>query len=93
MRKKTAPYVKLPLWWAEEAATATKTTKALVWIWLVHLSFRTHRTTFPVPNGKLQKLGVSPDVKARTLRELEAAGLITMVRQHGKTPVVSFVVL
>jgi Bacterial regulatory proteins, gntR family len=93
MRNKPVPYVKVPMWFAEEAAKATKTTKALVWIWLLHLHFKTHRTTFPVPNGKLQKLGVSRHTKRRALRELEAAGLITIVRQHGKTPIVSLMVL
>jgi hypothetical protein len=93
MRNKTAPYVKVPMWFAEEAAKATKTTKALIWIWLLHLHFKTHRTTFPMPNGNLQKLGVSRHTKRRALRELEAAGLISIVRQHGKTPIVSFVVL
>jgi hypothetical protein len=91
MRNKTVPYVKVPMWFAEEAAKATKTTKALIWIWLLHLHFKTHRTTFPVPNGKLQKIGVSRHAKRRALRELEAAGLITIERRHGKAPIVSVV--
>jgi hypothetical protein len=93
MRNKTAPYVKVPMWFAVEAAKATKTTKALVWVWLVYLGFKTHRTTFPVPNSKLQKLGVNRYTKRRALCELERAGLITVERRHGKTPVISLVTL
>ena len=92
-RRKRDQFVKVPLWWAGQAAQATGTPKAFVWIWLLHLHFKTHRTTFPMPNGNLQKLGVSRHTKRRALRELEAAGLITIVRQHGKTPIVSLMVL
>ena len=36
--------------------------------------------TFPLPNGRLAKLGVSREIKRRALRELERARLITIER-------------
>ena len=86
-------FVKVPLWWAEAAAKATNTPKALVWVRLLHLSWKAKSLTFPVPNGKLEKAGVPRYVKYRALRELEVAGLITVERRHGKTAVVTIVVL
>jgi hypothetical protein len=51
------------------------------------------RTTFPLPNGYLKKHGVSREVKRRVLLELETAGLITIERRTGKTPLVTLVVI
>ena len=86
-------FVKVPLWWATEAAKATKTPKALVWIYLLHAAWKAKSLTFPLPNGKLKKAGVTRFLKHRVLRELEAAGLITVERRHGKTVIVTVVVL
>jgi hypothetical protein len=86
-------FVKVPLWWATEAAKATKTPKALVWIHLLHAAWKAKSLTFPLPNGKLKKAGATRFVKHRVLRELEAAGLITVERRHGKTVIVTVVVL
>jgi hypothetical protein len=49
--------------------------------------------TFPVPNGRLGKRGVDRRVKRKALAGLEAAGLITVERRRGKTPIVTLVVL
>ena len=87
------PFVKVPLWWAAAAAKATKTPKALVWIRLLHLAWKAKSQTFPLPNKKLGRDGVSREVKRRALRELEAARLITVDRRPGKTPIVTIVVL
>jgi hypothetical protein len=92
-RQKEPPFVKVPLWWAAAAVKATKTPKALVWIRLLHLSWKAKSLTFPLPNGKLESDGVSRFAKYRALRELEAAGLIVVERRHGKTMVVSIVCL
>jgi hypothetical protein len=89
----TKPFVKVPLWWAAEAAKATKTPKALVCIRLLHMAWKANSHTFPLPNGKLEAEGVSRFAKYRALRELEAAGLITVERRHGKAPLVSLVCL
>ena len=40
-RKKAAPSVMLSLSWAAEAAIATKSRKAMVWVWLVYRAWQT----------------------------------------------------
>jgi len=91
--KPKEPFVKVPLWWAAEAAKATKTPKALVWLRLLHMAWKANSPTFPLPNGKLESEGVSRFAKYRALRELEAAGLVVVERRHGKSPLVSIVCL
>jgi len=81
-------FVKVPLWWAEQASQATRTPKAMVWIWLLHLSWAAHSKTFRLPNNRLRARGVSRGVKLRALRELEKAGLIQVKREKGKSPTV-----
>jgi hypothetical protein len=92
-RKRAEPFVKVPLWWAEAAAKATRTPKALVWVELLHVSWKTKKLTFPLPCGKLEKKGVSRETRRRALRELEAAGLIKVAWRHGKTPAVTILIL
>ena len=82
-------FVKVPLWWAEHAAQATRTPKAMVWVWLLHLSWAGHSKTFRVPNERLQTRGVGRNVKLRALRQLEKAGLIQVTRESGKSPIVT----
>ena len=91
--KSKDPFVKVPLWWITEATKATRTPKALVCIELLHKAWKTRSQTFSLPNGRLRKLGISREIKRRTLRELEAAGLITVERRHGKNPLVTMVLL
>jgi hypothetical protein len=86
-------YVKVPLWWIEEAAQAMGSPRTLVAIWLLHLQWKARSMTFPVPNGRLGKRGVDKQVKRRVLADLEAGGLITVARSHGKTPIVTLVCL
>jgi hypothetical protein len=82
-------FVKVPLWWAEQAAQATRTPKAMVWVWLLHLSWAEHSNTFRLPSQRLRLRGVSRDVKLRALQDLERAGLIRVSREMGKSPVVT----
>jgi hypothetical protein len=86
-------FVKVPLWWAEQAARATRTPKAMVCIWLLYLSWTNHSCTFRLPNERLRVRGASRFTKARVLRELEAAGLIRVTRARGKSPVVTLLFL
>jgi DNA-binding HxlR family transcriptional regulator len=79
----------VPLWWAEQAAQATRTPQAMVWIWLLHLAWAARSKTFRVPNERLRIRGVSPDTKNRALRNLEKAGLIRVTREAGKSPTVT----
>jgi hypothetical protein len=81
-------FVKVPLWWAEQASQATRTPKAMVWIWLLHLSWAAHSNTFRLPNERLRVRGVSRGVKTRALQELEKAGLVRVTREKGKSPTV-----
>jgi hypothetical protein len=90
----TKRFVQVPLWWAEAAAKATTGgAPALMLIYLLHASWKARSTTFPLPNGYLKQHGVSRDVKRRILRELEAAGLITIERRVRKSPLVTLVVI
>jgi DNA-binding GntR family transcriptional regulator len=52
-----------------------------------------HSMTFPLPNGRLAKLGVSREIKRRALRELERARLITIERPPRKTPIITLILL
>jgi hypothetical protein len=83
-------FVKVPLWWAAEAAKATRSPTTLVLIELLHRSWKAKS---PLPNGRLTKNGVSRKVKWRVLRDLEVAELITVKGRHGKTPLVTLTVL
>jgi hypothetical protein len=85
-KKKAEPFVKVPLWWATAAAKATRTTKAPVWMRLLHLAWKGQQRTFCLPNGWLAEQGVSRFTKNRALKELEAAGLITIERRRRKSP-------
>ena len=91
--KSADKFVKVPLWWAEHAARATRTPKAMVWIWLLHLAWAARSNTFTLPNQRLHARGVSRGVKRRALRELEEAGLIQVTRRTRKCPVVTLIVL
>ena len=89
-RKQDAePFVKVPLWWIEAAAKATKSSTTVVLIELLRLRWKTGSSTFPLPNARLQRLGVSRKVKQRILRELELARLIIVERPARKSPVVT----
>ena len=91
--KKRDAFVQVPLWWAEQAAAATRTPKAMMWIWLLHLSWKAHSTTFKLPNRRLSLYGVSHDTKTRALRDLEKAGLIQVTGKRGKTLTVTLLYL
>jgi hypothetical protein len=90
-RKSAEPFVKMPLRWAETAAKACKSPTVVVLVELLHIRWKTQRTTFPLPNGRLQKLGVSRGAKRRILRALERARLISVERPTRKTPIVTLV--
>lgn len=86
-------FAMVPLWWIEQAARATENPRAFVLIWLLHLSWKARSMTFPVPNAGIVKRGGSRWAKYGVLDDLEAAGLITVERRPGKTPIVTLVCL
>jgi hypothetical protein len=88
-KKRAEPFVKLELWWAEAVAKATADPGVLVWVELLRMRWTTKRTTFPLPNGKLKKLGVSRDVKRRVLADLVRAQLISIEQHPRKAPIVT----
>ncbi|SRR6266498_3154549 len=91
------PFVKVPLWFAVEAAKATRTSGALVWIWLLYQGWRDRksvgRDAVRMANAKLKSWGVSRNVKQRVLRDLERAGLIEIERRPRKSPNVTLKLL
>ena len=60
---------------------------------LLRLRWKTQSMTFPLPNGRLTKLGVSRKVKWRALHDLEREGLISVERRRRKTPIVTMILL
>jgi hypothetical protein len=92
-RKKAEPFVKVPMWWIEAASKATRSPATLVMIKLLRASWKARRSTFPLPNARLARRGVSRKVKHRVLRDLERAGLIVVDRPARKTPLISLVLL
>jgi hypothetical protein len=93
MAKRKDSFVKVPLWWIEQATRATKSPQAFVCVWLLHQAWKARSMTFPLPNVRLTKQGVDRRAKRRALANLEAAGLITVEREDGKTPVVTLLCL
>ena len=93
-RKKTVePFVKVPLWWITAATKATNNRKALVCIELLYASWKAKSLTFPLPNARLQKRGITRETKRRALRDLERGGLIIVERPSRKTPIVTLILL
>jgi hypothetical protein len=92
-RKKVEPFVKVPMWWMAAAAKATNNLKALVAVELLHAAWKAKSMTFPLPNGRLEKLGIHRETKRRAIRDLERAGLIMVERPTRKTAVITLVLL
>lgn len=91
-RRKAEPFVKVPLWWIAQATKATNTGRALVCVELLYAAWKTKRSTFPLPNSRLAKLGITRETKRRVLRDLERAGLVAVERPSRKTPIITLVV-
>jgi hypothetical protein len=83
--------VLVPWWWVERAAQLAHSPTTLVLMELLHVAWRVKNSTFPLPNARLKKLGVTRNVKWRTLRDLEDGGLITVEHRARKTPIVTLV--
>src|SRR5262245_28970445 len=87
-RRKTERFVKTPLWWIEAAAEAARSPATLVLIELLYQSWQ-KGATFPLPSERLERVGVSREIKRRVLRDLERGGLILVSRAARKAPVVT----
>jgi hypothetical protein len=90
-RKET--FVKVPLWWFEQATRATRSPQAFVAVWLLHRFWKAKSPTFPVSNSQLGERGADRQIKRRALANLEKAGLITIERHNGRAPRITLVML
>jgi DNA-binding HxlR family transcriptional regulator len=92
--EKKDQFVVLPLWFATAVSKATKSPAALLVVaYMLHASWKTRSLTFTMPNGWLEERGVSRKAKSQVLRDLEAAGLVTVERRDRKSPRVTILVL
>jgi hypothetical protein len=91
--RKGQQFVKLPLQWAADAAKATGTRGAMVWILLLHMAWKTKSTTFPLSNAILARYGVSREMKRRVLEKLEAFGQIKIERRWKRNPIVTLLTI
>ncbi len=74
----------IPLVYLQRAAVLRG--KALaVYICITHQCDLTGRSTVTLPKSLLAEFGVSRDAKARALRELERAGLVSVEREPGRS--------
>jgi hypothetical protein len=82
-------FVKVPLQNAEAVAKIVRSSKQfLVWVLLLHLTWRDKAPTVSLPNGILQRHGVHRHTKRLALAKLERAGIITVTRKPGRAPVI-----
>jgi len=93
VKRKIEPLVKVPLWWIAAAAKAARSPATVVCVELLHAAWKAKSLSFSLPNGRLEKLGVSRDVKRRVLRDLELGGLIRVERLPRRTPVVTLLLV
>jgi hypothetical protein len=91
--RKQQQFVKLPLQWAADAAKATGTRSAMVWILLLHMAWKTKSTTFTLSNIMLAQYGVSREMKRRVLEKLEASGRIKIERRRKRNPIVTLLTI
>lgn|SRR5262249_28647720 len=90
---KAERFVKVPLWWIAAASNAARSPATIVLTELLYASWKAKNPTFPLPNGRLAKLGVSRDVKRRVLHDLELGNLIRVERRGRATPIVTMLTL
>jgi hypothetical protein len=85
-RRRSEPFVQVPVRWAGLMTRAAKSPKAFVGLWLLHLAWKAKSHTVMLPNAKLEAYGVSRLAKYRALRDFEQAGLIRVDWRKRKTP-------
>jgi hypothetical protein len=92
-RKEAETFVKVPLWWIDQAAKLTRSPTTLVLIELLHAKFRARSSTFTLSNARLRKLGVNRDTKSRILRDLASGKgkMITLEQKPGRAPQITLI--
>ena len=88
-RRQRTHFVMVPLEWAARVSMAAGESTTFVAIWVLYRAWKTKSNTVVLSSGQFEALGIDRWVKRRALRKLEAAGLITVKRQHGRAPVVT----
>jgi hypothetical protein len=58
---------------------------------LLYAAWKAKSPIFPLPNGRLSKLGVSRKIKYRMLHALERRPVILVERRVGKTPMITLI--
>ena len=86
---KKALYAKVDLESAAKACKAMNCLKAMVYLWLACKARSKGYCSVKATNIAVAKYGVSRDMKRRALAELEAAGVISIVRSKHGSPVVT----
>jgi hypothetical protein len=89
-RQAGTTFIKLPYERALAAAGRLGNAPMAVLIEIGYLAFKAHGKLVPLANKALRAAGVTRWAKLRALRQLEAAGFVTVVwRAGGKSPLVS----
>jgi len=70
-----------------KAAKATGGQRMLVWMLILHRSWKEQTPTVVVTNDMVHKYGISPKVKVLALHQLEKAGLVVVEWQTRKNPI------
>jgi hypothetical protein len=86
--KRTDTFAMIPLWWAKLVHEGCAHVDFLVCIDLIYRAWRAKGEPFVMPNIA----GVDHNIKNRTLRALERAGLITVQWRERKSPVITLTV-
>jgi hypothetical protein len=90
-RKKAESFARVPLWWAAEAAKVIKAPELLVCADLLYRAWKAKGQSFTMPNGWLEKKGVSRKAKCRVLRNLATGGLLVVEWRSRKSPHITLV--
>jgi hypothetical protein len=88
-RRPQTRYVQIQISDAVAGCLAAKCPQAIVWLYIHYRVWADDRPTVPLPNQTLAELGVSRNVKWRTVCLLEQAGLIRVERRGRKSPLVT----
>ena len=89
-RARRVEFVMLPYAQTMRAAGKVKSSAALaVVVELAYQLFKTHKPEVALSNSMLRSVGVSHWAKIRALRQLEAAGMVSVDWKARKTPLVT----
>jgi DNA-binding MarR family transcriptional regulator len=89
-QRRAGRFLKGPILMSDIAVAAKLPGKALaVYLAIRHRIDLTRSAAVKLPASLMRELGVSKDSKARALRQLEAAGLITVRRSKGKPAIIT----